>query len=190
MSVPLAARQKDIQQFLQNNRIWLHQQVARIEKREFNHHQPLQCLPLWGMQYPVEDVHDQRKAALTFNQNIGFSCINLTAEQRIEKLENLYRKQLQEAIDHWQRVWPPKMQVVPTHIGIRKMHTKWGSCNISRKRIWLALELVKYPKECAEMVFVHELVHLLETHHTPRFYSLMTKFMPGWQRWDQILRET
>lgn len=49
------------------------------------------------------------------------------------------------------------------------------------RRIWLNLELIKKPPHCLEFILVHELVHLLERHHTDRFRALMDRFLPQWQ---------
>jgi len=68
------------------------------------------------------------------------------------------------------------------------MKTRWGSCNIRDRRIWLNLELIHMPKGCIDMVLVHELVHLHERHHNARFYALMDQFMPDWQRWHTHLK--
>ena len=64
---------------------------------------------------------------------------------------------------------------------VKKMKTKWGSCNTEAKRIWLNLELAKKPVDCLEYIIAHELVHLLERSHNQRFVKLMDKFMPKWQ---------
>ena len=61
------------------------------------------------------------------------------------------------------------MNVHVEQLRIKKMKTRWGTCNIEAKRIWINYELVKYPVECLEHTIVHELTHLLETNHTPRF---------------------
>jgi len=68
------------------------------------------------------------------------------------------------------------------------MKTRWGSCNIQAKRIWLNLELAKKPPECLEYVLVHELVHLLERRHNERFMTFMSRFMPSWQSGRDVLR--
>jgi predicted metal-dependent hydrolase len=65
--------------------------------------------------------------------------------------------------------------------GVRKMKTKWGSCNSSKRRIWLNLELAKKPIQCIEYIVVHEVVHLLERRHSDRFTQLLDKFMPSWR---------
>jgi predicted metal-dependent hydrolase len=70
---------------------------------------------------------------------------------------------------------------------IKKMKTRWGSCNPDARRIWLNLELVKKPVSCLEYILVHEMVHLVERHHSDRFRELMDALMPTWQmRCDEL----
>jgi hypothetical protein len=70
------------------------------------------------------------------------------------------------------------------------MKTKWGSCNIEARRIWLNLELAKKPVQCLEYIVVHEMVHLLERHHNERFAELMDGFMPSWRLYRDELNRT
>ena len=69
------------------------------------------------------------------------------------------------------------------------MKTRWGSCNIRAKRIWLNLELIKKPSHCLEYVVVHELVHLLEPNHGDRFQAYMNQFIPDSRRCQQDLEQ-
>ncbi|HAS23318.1 MAG TPA: M48 family peptidase, partial [Idiomarina loihiensis] len=73
--------------------------------------------------------------------------------------------------------------------GIRAMKTRWGSCNIRSKKIWLNLELVKKPVECLEYVLVHELTHLFERYHNARFYALMDEFLPDWRERKKLTNQ-
>lgn len=61
------------------------------------------------------------------------------------------------------------------------MKTKWGTCNIEARRIWLNLELAKVAPHLLEYVLVHELTHLLERHHNARFKELLDQFIPAWR---------
>lgn len=65
---------------------------------------------------------------------------------------------------------------------LRDMKTRWGSCNIQKKRIWLNLQLAAYPRECLEYVGIHELVHLLVPGHGKEFWAYMDQFFPEWKR--------
>ena len=91
-----------------------------------------------------------------------------------------------ELLDKWQSVIGEEV----TNWGIRKMKTKWGSCNIESRRIWLNLELVKKPPECLEYILVHEIVHLLERNHNDRFKEFMDKFLPKWRVGRELLRKS
>ena len=64
---------------------------------------------------------------------------------------------------------------------VRRIKTRWGSCNHTARTIRLNTELAKKPLECLEYIVVHELVHLLEPTHNARFVGLMDQFMPSWQ---------
>jgi predicted metal-dependent hydrolase len=85
-----------------------------------------------------------------------------SAEQREEVLLRWYREQLKVQTPPLLEKWQPIIGVQAAASGIKKMKTKWGSCNTNTQRIWLNLELTKKPVQCLEYIVVHGLVHLLE----------------------------
>lgn len=103
-----------------------------------------------------------------------------SAAQREAVLLHWYREQLKALIPPLLEKWQPILGVQASHWGIKKMKTKWGSCNPTAKRLWFNLELAKKPAMCLEYLVVHELVHLLERNHTERFTALMNGFLPNW----------
>ena len=109
-------------------------------------------------------------------------------ESRERLLNRWYRDQLKASIPELLDKWQPVIGKKADFCGIKKMKTKWGSCNIERRRIWLNLELVKKPVECLEYILVHELVHLWERQHNKNFATLMDQFLPGWRQSRDILR--
>jgi len=102
-------------------------------------------------------------------------------EKRKEILDEWYRQELKNLLPDIIKKWEQVIGVQSNEFGIKKMKTKWGTCNIEAKRIWLNLELAKKPIECIEYIVVHELVHLIERKHNDRFIGLMNKFMPKWK---------
>ena len=74
-----------------------------------------------------------------------------------------------------------QMTVKAGKIAYRNMTSRWGSCQPSTGRICINVRLALYPPECLEYVVVHELCHLLERGHGPRFHALMDTFMPDWK---------
>lgn len=103
-------------------------------------------------------------------------------EKRQEILENWYRQQLRTLIAELISKWEKKMRVKVEEFGIKKMKTKWGTCNKEAKRIWLNFELIKKPVECVEYIVVHEMVHLKERNHNAKFISYMNEFLPEWKQ--------
>lgn len=96
-------------------------------------------------------------------------------------LHGWYRQQLRAQLPALVAQWEPIVGVAVNEVRIKRMKTRWGSCNIKAKRIWLNLELIKKPPSCLHYVLVHELVHLLERRHNRRFRELMDRFMPQWR---------
>lgn len=106
---------------------------------------------------------------------------NTSTEKRKEVIDEWYRTQLKLIVPTLIKKWEDKIGVQSNDYGIKKMRTKWGTCNIQAKRIWLNLELAKKPVDCLEYIIVHELVHLLERSHNDRFVGYMNEFMPKWR---------
>ena len=78
--------------------------------------------------------------------------------------------------------WAPRLQVDVKEWHIRRMRTKWGTCNYRAHRIWLSLALAEQPMDCVEYVVVHELLHLRVPNHSKAFWSLMEQYIPDWKQ--------
>lgn len=107
--------------------------------------------------------------------------------KREEVLNNWYRAYLKQEIPVLIKKWEPIMGVSVNEFGVKRMKTRWGTCAIRARRIWLNLELAKKEPDVLEYIVVHEMVHLLERLHSPRFHALMDQFMPDWPERDKKL---
>ena len=110
--------------------------------------------------------------------------------KRQEIVDEWYRQRLKEIIPGIISQYEDKLKVDVAEFAVKKMRTRWGTCSIQPKRIWLNLELAKKPKECIEYVIVHEMVHLLERHHNERFIAYMDKFLPKWRFYKEDLNRS
>lgn len=106
---------------------------------------------------------------------------NTKLEKRSTIIDEWYRDELKKITPKLIHKWEKKIGVQSNDLRIKKMRTKWGTCNTEAKRVWLNLELAKKPKDCIEYIIVHELVHLLERSHNQRFVKFMDEFMPKWR---------
>lgn len=112
---------------------------------------------------------------------------NTSPEQRESILTEWYRMELKKLIQPILGKWENQIGVTVSQWQVKQMKTKWGTCNIEEKRIWINLELAKKPLHCLEYIVVHEMIHLLERHHNDRFLFLMEKFMPQWKAYKEEL---
>ena len=104
-------------------------------------------------------------------------------------LYSWYRAQLRERIPEIVAKWEPRIGVTVADWRIRRMKTRWGTCNPDARRIWLNSELAKKPVSCLEYVVVHEMVHLIARRHNERFRAILERVMPGWRsRLDELNR--
>ena len=109
--------------------------------------------------------------------------------QRNAVMQRWYRRELRALIPAMLARWEPRIGKPVSEVRIRRMKTRWGSCNTAARRVWLNLELIKKPVECLEYVLVHELVHLHERYHNDRFVAWMDALLPQWRvRRDELNR--
>ena len=133
-----------------------------------------------------------RRYRLNVGEHDGPSFVHLSSSRTMQLfvrpgdnreavVQKWYRQQLRQQIPSLLAKWQLKIGVTVSEVRIRKMKTRWGSCNEAAGRIWLNVELAKKSTACLEYILVHELVHLLERRHNERFKSVMDKLIPSWQ---------
>ena len=112
-------------------------------------------------------------------------------EQRLEFYSQLpleTKEQVQEATCRLDELVRPMLQkytalmgVHPSKITYKPTISRWGSCQKKTGAIQFSLYLLLLPEWCVEHVVVHELAHLVEANHSPRFYALMDQYFPRWK---------
>jgi len=144
-----------------------------------------------GQPYTLAVTRQDGRPAIAMRENV--LAVNMREGEGSNSCESLlyawYRQQMKELVPGLLGTWEQVVGVRAGDWGIRRMRTKWGTCNIKTGKIWLNLELIKRPVHCLEYVIVHELVHLLEPSHNKRFAGFMDRFMPRWQKVRHELRE-
>lgn len=143
-----------------------------------------------GRRYRLSIVETRGKSRVELKRRTVLELhvrARLDAEQRATVLQRWYRERLRELAEPLILEWQSQLGVTAHAWGIKRMKTKWGSCNADTRRIWLNVELAKKPPQCLEYVVVHELVHLLVRRHDDRFDALMDRHLPRWQHYRRRL---
>jgi predicted metal-dependent hydrolase len=108
-------------------------------------------------------------------------------ERKAALMGDWYREELRTAVAPLLAKWEPLLGVQASRFGVRRMKTKWGSCNPVTRSLLLNQELAKKPLEYLEYIVVHELLHILEPTHSPRFTALLERHLPKWRFYKEEL---
>jgi predicted metal-dependent hydrolase len=143
-----------------------------------------------GRRYRLDVIEHNGPASISLSNKTTIALLvrpGIDRNNREAVLRRWYRRRLREQIPALIAKWEPEVGVRVNEWGIKRMKTRWGTCNIESGRIWLNLELAKKSTSCLEYILVHEMVHLLERHHNERFRELMDKLMPQWRFYREEL---
>ena len=73
-------------------------------------------------------------------------------------------------------------------VRLKYNHSNWGSCSRSGN-INLSTRLLFAPPDVIDYVIVHELAHLVELNHSPRFWNIVEKAVPDYRDKEKWLKE-
>lgn len=79
------------------------------------------------------------------------------------------------------RKWAPIVGRSPSHVTLRVMTSRWGSCTPKTGRIRLNLQLGLMEPRFLEYVLVHEMTHLWANGHGADFQRRMSAYLPSWR---------
>lgn len=192
VSAPLRYSERLIRQTLEQKGAWIQEQRDRIRSRPTAIESILQTgvtVPFLGKNYLLIIEEHHGPSQIQVNDELIYCYIQPNSSQieRQALLDAWYKRQMKSLLPELIQYWETVVGVKVIEWGVKKMKTRWGSCNTRVARIWLNLNLIKKPQICLEYVLVHELVHLLEPSHNKRFHRLMSQFMPQWREYQDLL---
>lgn len=110
--------------------------------------------------------------------------IGTLTDERIRELKKLAKKAIPPKAEHYSKI----MGLKYGRITITSAKTRFGSCS-SKGNLSFSYRLMLYPEEAIDYVVVHELAHLLELNHSPRFYRIVASVMPDYKERQRILKK-
>ena len=136
-----------------------------------------------GKPYRLKVIEKEEKPRVVYTHREISLQVRPGSDQgkREEVLQEWYRQEMKQQVQQLIVKWEDEMQVEVAEFGVKQMKTRWGTCNIAARRIWLNLELIKKPPHCLEYVVVHEMTHFFERYHNDRFKSILDRYYPTWR---------
>lgn len=166
---------------------WIKRQQARFEMQPRQSAREMvsgESHYFCGQRYRLHVSPTKGPARVVANNNAVIELhvrLSATVESRQKVMMNWYREYLRSAMPPLLDKWQKRLGVKVSACGIKRMKTKWGTCNAEAGRIWINLELAKKSADCLEYVVLHELVHLTVRRHDDQFVEIMDKHLPRWR---------
>ena len=104
-------------------------------------------------------------------------------------LENYKKAFAKRIYEHFIAKFTPNVNRKINRVVVRKMTTRWGSCNSRKGYINLSLNLVEKAPKLVEYVVLHELTHLIYPHHQKSFYDFIAALMPDFRSREKRLNK-
>ena len=196
ISVPLKVKEDYVRLFISSKMSWIKKQQLKFSRKtqlpQRKYISGETCY-FEGQAYLLTLIYHQKTAKILLRNTTHLELYvkkNSSTENRKNILIEWYRGQLKKRLPDLIAKWQPIIGVTVKDWGVKRMKTRWGTCNVADARIWLNLELMTKPTHCLEYVVVHEMVHLLERSHNARFKAYMDKFLPEWRSYEQALNQS
>ncbi|MGO7611822.1 M48 family metallopeptidase [Rhizobium ruizarguesonis] len=146
---------------------------------------------VWGRRYLLTVVElDQKPSVVLDHRSIRLTVRpGSSNEKRAKVIHEWHKSLLHAVVPPIIRRWEHRLGVSVSRYFLQRMKTKWGGCTPEARTIRLNTELVRKPKDLLEYVIVHEMTHLIEPRHSPRFFELLTEHYPAWSEARRELNE-
>ncbi len=146
-----------------------------------------------GKRYLLNVIEQSKPNRIEIKKNTHINLHVNSSEFRNLKekiLEKWYRDELHKISIPIIKNFESKLGIKVEDFKVKKMKTKWGTCNSEKKRIWINLELAKKHIRCIEYVIAHEMIHFSERNHNLNFIKKLDKLIPNWKSIRDELNES
>lgn len=131
----------------------------------------------------VEKHHKWIEKHIQLQRESQEKARSFTSEEEAE-----YKRQALAVAEDAIRVYAPAMGVAPTGVKITSAAARWGSCS-GRNSICFSFRIALLPRETVDYIVVHELAHIRQKNHGPRFYAEVAKVLPDYKRRIELLKQ-
>lgn len=186
---PLGLSIKEIERFLLKKEQWIYSQIEKIVTRETKKAQFKlsygSFIPLFGDKVEIRPKMGKR---CLYDEVDFYLPYDLTADQIKTACIRLYKQIAKSYLTKRTQELAAVMGVAPSKIQVGSAKTRWGSCS-GDKSIRYTWRLVMADKRIIDYVIVHELAHIYQMNHSPRFWAIVGHYLPDYQQRQKELKQ-
>lgn len=192
--LPRSARIADAERLLHDHAHWLLRHVDRMEQQrsvlEETRARTAREVVCYGRRFALRrEVAPGLRPTLRVADGGAALLVQAPDEEAAALLlERWYRAQMRSLLADLLPRQAARMGVSYTRFSIRSQRSRWGSCSHAGS-LSFNWRLAKAPPPVLDYVVIHELAHLREMNHSPRFWRLVEQFCPDYRVWLGWLRE-
>lgn len=178
-----------IESIVESKKQWIREKLNHAQKypaipetKEFISGETLMYL---GKNYQILVV-DEAIEGIEFNQRFRISKANQTKANELFK--KWYLKQALNKIEPLAKDYAKSLGVEYNGCKTSEMRYRWGSCTPNNNIIF-NWRIIKAPMFVVNYLVAHELVHLIESNHTPKFWNILSIQVPAYQKAKDWLKK-
>lgn len=182
-------------QFVFQNTSWIKRTLAKVEnhRRAEPHLHTLEPttieLPALGESWPVQYADGHRGGVVEHdNGEARLLIVRIPLDgNRLKYLQAWVRRRARATLPARVRALSQETGLTYSRVNVRAQKTRWGSCT-REGVISLNQNLLFLRPELADYLIIHELCHTVHMSHSARYWNLVKRFAPGYQRYESELR--
>lgn len=187
LRVPHRAKPRHIEQYLDKSGAWIMRQLNQLPSASVDMAPQFitgSVHSFRGQNYILSIRQGRPQRVVIDGELLQLYSLDVNDEQRNKSiLKAWYKQQAQtvftQRLEHcWRQI--QGFDLTEPSLRLRWMKRRWGSCS-SKAVVTLNVELIKYAETELDYVVVHELCHLREFNHSPKFYAMMDEALPTWR---------
>jgi predicted metal-dependent hydrolase len=134
-----------------------------------------------GSKYRFHIVKD-RHTAVIVSESMRLITFHMPDRRKYKwQLQQWYKQQTAVIIRERLPMLASKLNLQYNKVSIKNQSSRWASCS-KKKNLNFNLLLAAVPLEVIDYVIIHELMHLIELDHSPRFWQLVGAADPGYKK--------
>ncbi len=177
LTMPLRGSVREARVFAQKHGAWIAARLARLPIAEPFGHGAI--VPLRGEPHRIVHRPKERGTAWVEAGSDGAQllCVAGQAPHIGRRVGDYLKREAKRELEAASRRAAEKLDVAIKRVSVRDQASRWGSCS-STGVLSYSWRLILAPPFVLEYLAVHEVAHLVEMNHSPRFWRLVTAHCP------------
>ncbi len=183
VGAPARASLQEVEALIRHHRDWVEQKLE--EWRSRRRPEALRItdgtrLPLLGETLQIRLAQGSNRALWSAHGESTLTLCLRSPDDAGRLLEKALRERARALFAERLAHYAPQLALPVPPLALSAARTRWGSCSV-KSGIRLNWRLIHFPRDIVDYVVAHELAHLREMNHSPRFWAVVAQLYPDYQ---------